>query len=217
MEPRFLIISARSRIKYDPRACSLSLVKFTTRRQQHSGQSACRTVGPSPRSRAFLMGFRPTVGKKRSVTVEAITYCIRTSNFGWARPNQVFSQDVFQKFATGRPKFGAECAPQPGDSRSSRRVWTLRAFKKNRSLRKGKKVGAGWREGFRWYERAGERHERTQAVGLKEWWAGLHSAERDSEFTAAGRRAGLANELHPEFEFAKPMAVPNLSSDPSEV
>jgi hypothetical protein len=93
-------------------------------------------------------------------------------------------------------------------------------FKKNRSLRNKKNFQKSWGrlEGrFRWYERAGERPERTQAVGLKEWWAALHSAERDSEFTAAERRAGLPNELHPEFEFAKSMAVPNLSSDPSEV
>ena len=78
-------------------------------------------------------------------------------------------------------------------------------------------MGAGWRQGFRWYERPGERHERTQAVALKEWWAGLHLAERESGFTAVGRRAGLPNELHPNFELAEPMAVPNLSSNPSEV
>jgi hypothetical protein len=71
--------------------------------------------------------------------------------------------------------------------------------------------------GFRWYERAGERPVRTQAVGLKEWWAGLQLAERASELTAAGRRAGLPNELHPKFESVEPMAVPNPSSDPSEV
>ncbi len=33
---------------------------------------------------------------------------IRTSNFGWAHPNRVVSQAVFQKFAAGHPKFGAE-------------------------------------------------------------------------------------------------------------
>jgi hypothetical protein len=65
-------------------------------------------------------------------------------------------------------------------------------------------------------ERAGERPERTQAVGLKEWWTGLQLAERASEFTAAGRRAGLPNELHPKFELAKPVAVPNPSSNPSK-
>ncbi len=42
----------------------------------------------------------------------------------------------------------AKCAPQPGDSRSSRRVWTLRAIKKNHSFIKKtpKKLGqvGGW-------------------------------------------------------------------------
>jgi hypothetical protein len=33
---------------------------------------------------------------------------IRTTNFGWAHPNRVLSQAVFQKFAAGHPKFGAE-------------------------------------------------------------------------------------------------------------
>jgi hypothetical protein len=33
-----------------------------------------------------------------------------------------------------------------------------------------------------------------------------------SEFTDAGRRAGLPNELHPKGELAEPMAVPNPSS-----
>jgi hypothetical protein len=42
-------------------------------------------------------------------------------------------------------------------------------------------------------------------------------AERESEFTAVDRRSGLSNELHPKFEWAESMAVPNLSSDPSEV
>jgi hypothetical protein len=40
------------------------------------------------------------------ITVTIIS--IRTTNFGWARPNRVLSQAVFQKFAAGRPKFGAE-------------------------------------------------------------------------------------------------------------
>jgi hypothetical protein len=56
----------------------------------------------------------------------------------------------------------------PGDARSPRRVWTLHASRKNRSFKKKlpKKLGSGWRQGFRKYERAGERHERAQAVGL---------------------------------------------------
>ncbi len=51
----------------------------------------------------------------------------------------------------------------------------------------GSKLEAGWRHGFCWYERAGEPHERTQAVGLRESWAGLHSTEREGKLTAAGR------------------------------
>jgi hypothetical protein len=39
-------------------------------------------------------------------TVMAIS--IRTSNFGWAHPNRVVSQAVFQKKSAGHPKFGAE-------------------------------------------------------------------------------------------------------------
>jgi hypothetical protein len=39
-------------------------------------------------------------------TVVAIS--IRTSNFGWAHPNRVLSQAVFQKFAAGHPKLRAE-------------------------------------------------------------------------------------------------------------
>jgi hypothetical protein len=133
---------------------------------------------------------------------------IRTTNFGWACPNRVFSQAVFQKFAAGHPKFGVQrevraspwglaltacthtltklCAPTPGAAVS----WTVSRLNaprvpKKAFFQKTKKLGAGWRHGFRWYERPGERHERTQAVALKEWWAGLHSAERESELTAA--------------------------------
>ncbi len=94
--------------------------------------------------------------------------------------------------------------------RAHRDMHATRVIKKpSRNL--SKKVEGGWRQGFRWYERAGKRHECTQAVGLKEWWAGLHSVERESEFRAAGRRAGLPNELYPEFESAESMAVPNSS------
>ncbi len=142
---------------------------------------------------------------KHTVTIISI----RTTNFGWARPNRVFSQAVLQKFAAGHPKFGAEREVRASPWGLAHRVSfkTLRAFPKNPSK---KMLGAGWRQGFRWYERPGECHERTQAVALKEWWTGLHSAERESEFTAAGRQAGLPNKLHPKFELAKSMAVPNL-------
>jgi hypothetical protein len=51
------------------------------------------------------MLFWGDVGPKLN-TVTIIS--IRTTNFGWARPNRVFSQAVFQKFAAGHPKFRAE-------------------------------------------------------------------------------------------------------------
>ncbi len=51
------------------------------------------------------------------------------------------------------------------------------------------KVGAGWRQGSRRYERAGERPERTQAVGLKEWWACNWLSERVSLQPPADKRA----------------------------
>ena len=56
----------------------------------------------------------------------------------------------------------------------------------------------------------GERASAMNAVALKKWWAGLHSAERE-------RQAGLPNKLHPKFKLAEPMEVPNKNSDPSEV
>jgi hypothetical protein len=37
-----------------------------------------------------------------------IALSIRMANFGWAHPNRVVSQAVFQKIAIGHPKFGAE-------------------------------------------------------------------------------------------------------------
>jgi hypothetical protein len=68
---------------------------------------------------------------------------IRTTKFGWARPNRVFSQAVFQNIAVGHPKFGAErevCA-STWDSRSSLRIWALRAFPKKHVLKKMKAGG----------------------------------------------------------------------------
>jgi hypothetical protein len=137
---------------------------------------------------------------------------LRTSNFGWARPIRVVGQAVFQNFAAGYPKFEAE-----REVRASPWVYALIASRLDAPDPDPGKNGGRLEAGFRWYERAGERPERTQAVGLKEWWAGLQLAERASELTAAGRRAGLPNELHPKFELAEPMAVPNPSSNPSEV
>jgi hypothetical protein len=99
---------------------------------------------------------------------------------------------VFQKFAAGHPEFGAEREVRASSwelALTASRLNAPRVRKKNVPSKKLlKKFGSGWRQGFRWL-RAGERHERTQAVTLKEWWAGLHSAEQESEFTAADRRA----------------------------
>jgi hypothetical protein len=133
---------------------------------------------------------------------------------------------VFQKFATGHPKFGAEREVRASPWGLALTVSRLDAprvpqksllQKKNPKKVLGKKFEVGWRQVFRWYERAGERPERTQAVALKEWWGGLHSAERESEFAAAGRQAGLPNELHPNFELAESTAVPKVPKNPSEV
>jgi hypothetical protein len=63
---------------------------------------------------------------------------IRTTNFGWACPNRVSSQAVFQIFAAGHPKFGVE-----REVRASPWVFALiasrldapRVSKKNRSLK----------------------------------------------------------------------------------
>jgi hypothetical protein len=41
-------------------------------------------------------------------TITVVAIIIRISNFGWAHPNRVLSQAVFQKVAAGHPKFGAE-------------------------------------------------------------------------------------------------------------
>ncbi len=111
---------------------------------------------------------------------------------------------MFQYIAVGHPKFGAERevrASPWGFALIASRLDALRIPKKRLdALRVPKK-----------------RPERTQAVGLKEWWAGLPLAERTSEFTAAGRRAGLPDERHPKLKLAEPTAVPNPSSFPTEV
>jgi hypothetical protein len=98
-------------------------------------------------------------------TVMAIS--IRTSNFGWACPNRVFSQAVFQKFVAGHPKFAVKRSARLtlGFALIVSRLGAPRVKKNHSFNNNNKKVGAGWRQGFRWYERAGER--------LKDWWAGL--------------------------------------------
>jgi hypothetical protein len=79
---------------------------------------------------------------------------------------------VFQKFAAGHPKFGAE-----REVRVSPWVFALFASRldaprvPNKSfLQKTKfqEFGGKLEAGFRWYERACVCHERTHAVGLKE-------------------------------------------------
>jgi hypothetical protein len=152
-------------------------------------------------------------------TVVAIN--IQMANFGWAHPNRVVSQAVFQKCATGHPKFGAERKVRAlpwGFALIASRLWTLRAFQKNRSFKKtSKKVGAGWRRGFRWYERACKRHEHTQAVGLGfGGWACIRLSERARLQPPADERACPMSSIR-NLKLAKSMAVPNLSSDPSEV
>jgi hypothetical protein len=125
---------------------------------------------------------------------------------------------VFQKVAAGHPKFGAEREVRSSTWESSALIASHldapRVPKKPFLQKNNQKVGAGWRQGFRWYERAGERPERTQAVGLKEWWKGLQLAERASEFSAADERAWPMSSIR---LISWSMAVPNLSSDPSEV
>ncbi len=91
---------------------------------------------------------------------------------------------MFQKFAAGHPKFGAEreVRASPWGLTLTARIWTLRAFPKSnfqQHQQNPNKLVAGLRQGLRWYERPGEHRERTQAVALKEWWAGLHSVERE--------------------------------------
>jgi hypothetical protein len=77
-------------------------------------------------------------------------------------------------------------------------------------------------QGFRWYERAGERPERTKAVALKEWWTGLQLAVRDSKFTdeRACQMSSIRNlswpsqwrfqisaQIHPKFELTSQSVV----------
>jgi hypothetical protein len=161
-------------------------------------------------------------------TVVAIS--IRTSNFGWAHPNRVVSQAVFQKFAAGHPKFGAdrEVRASPwGFALIASRLDAPR-FPKKSFLQKNKtfkKVWAGWRQGFSWYERAGERPERTQAEGLKDGGRACNwLSERVSLQPPADERAcpmssirnlswlsqwrfRISAQIHPKFELASQSVV----------
>ncbi len=86
---------------------------------------------------------------------------------------------MFQKLAAGHPKFGAEheLRTSPwGFALGIRVAFGCSKRSKIRILHR-KKTPKTWgrlEAGFRWYERAGERHERTQAVGLQ--LAGLQLA-----------------------------------------
>jgi hypothetical protein len=63
--------------------------------------------GPAAFGRLYQL---PILSTSRTATVygTVVAISIRSSNFGWARPNRVVSQAVFQKIATGHPKFGSE-------------------------------------------------------------------------------------------------------------
>jgi hypothetical protein len=72
-------------------------------RQAAVGVRATDTAQVRCSLRTSLRGFW---GVWKLSTVVAIS--IRSSNFGWARPNRVVSQAVFQKIAAGHPMFGSE-------------------------------------------------------------------------------------------------------------
>ncbi len=57
---------------------------------------------------------------------------IRTTNFGWARPNRVFSRAMFKKIAAGHPKFGAEREVRASSGGLAHRV----AFKRSARFKK---------------------------------------------------------------------------------
>jgi hypothetical protein len=128
--------------------------------------------------------------------------CIRMADFGWARPNRAVSRAVYRKFAAGHLKLGAErevrSSPWGFSALTASRLNALRVQKKPMTVGVRLRAGRAMRS-----ERASAMNVHTAVVGLKEWWAGLHPAERESEFTAAGRRAGLPNEFHPKFELAE--------------
>jgi hypothetical protein len=93
------------------------------------------------------------------------------------------------------------------------------------SKKKTKKVVAGWRRGFHRYERAGERHERTQAVGLGFGGrACIRLSERASLQPPADERAWplssiriyswpsqwrfqISAQIHPKYELASQSVV----------
>jgi hypothetical protein len=175
-------------------------------------------------------------------TVESHTYRSRhnySDLFGWAHPNRVLSQAVFQKVAARASEvwsrarsallnLGIQRAHRVAFGRSARSKQTKRltiflAAHTGRThwphipprATRGAPRGRQSRPQPLLPQCGRKERNPPSRAGFR--WAALHSAERANEFTAAGRRAGLANELHPKYKLAKSMAVPNLSSDPSEV
>ncbi len=72
---------------------------------------------------------------------------------------------MLQNFAAGHPKFGAEREVRASPCGLALTVCRLNAPRvPKKSFLQKKMLGTGQRQGFRWYERPGERHERTQAV-----------------------------------------------------
>jgi hypothetical protein len=134
-----------------------------------------------------------------------VAISIRSSNFGWARPNRVVSQAAFQKIAAGHPKFGSErSSPWEFSALTASRLDAPRVPKNP----KGKR--------FSWPHRRAAHTGHTHRMSDPGGPAGpavpppAPPAPRASEFTAPGRRAGLPNELHPKFELAESTAVPKI-------
>jgi hypothetical protein len=151
-------------------------------------------------------------------------------------PCIVVSQAVFQNIAAGHPKFEArrellKCAPTQGIQRVDC-VAFGRSANQNKSTPKkspaasppneqpGEPCGAGPQPllpqcGRK--ERTPPCLSRSRSSRSRAPASSRTNKAREIDFTAASRRAGLPNELHPEFELAKSMAVPNPSSNSSEV
>ncbi len=132
---------------------------------------------------------------------------IRSSNFGWARPNRVLSQAAFQEYAAGHPKFGSE-----REVRSS--PWKFSALTVSRlDAPRVPKNPKGKR--FSWPHRraahTGHTHRDERSGGPRGAGSPAPSPPSTaSERVAPGRRAGLPNELHPKFELAESTAVPKI-------
>ncbi len=77
--------------------------------------TAARAAASSASRPASMSSASASIGRPVCVvyiynlyTYTVVAISIRSSNFGWARPNRVVSQAVFQKIAAGHPKFGSE-------------------------------------------------------------------------------------------------------------